>query len=243
MTLAMEPQPSPHVLLVDDDLDLGEQISDYLAVQGFEVTVARNAAEMDRVLESGSIDIVILDLMLPDEDGLSICQRLKGPDHPPVLMLSAIGEDIDRIIGLELGADDYLAKPCVPRELLARLKAILRRRRHVAQAQRPASPAYSFCGFRLDILSRELRAPTGVTVLLTTGEFSLLRAFVERPNRVLTRDELLDAARGEDSETFDRAVDVQLSRLRGKLRHFTAREIIKTYRGAGYLFAEAVVRS
>jgi two-component system OmpR family response regulator len=157
-------------------------------------------------------------------------------------MLSAIGEDIDRIVGLELGADDYLAKPCVPRELLARLKAILRRKRQMAEPERVASLAYGFCGFRLDIMTRELVAPSGVTVLLTHGEFCLLKTFVERPNRVLTRDQLLEAGRGDDSDVFDRAVDVQLSRLRGKLRSFTDRDIIRTYRGAGYLFGEAVTR-
>ncbi len=242
MTLAMNLQSTPHVLVVDDDLDLGEQISDYLGAQGFQVSLARDAAEMDAILEDGEVDIVVLDLMLPGEDGLSICQRLRGPDHPPVLMLSAIGEDVDRIIGLELGADDYLAKPCVPRELLARLKAILRRKRQGAREPRPMSLVYGFCGFRLDVLTHELVAPTGVTILLTSGEFSLLRAFVERPNRVLTRDQLLDAARGENTEIFDRAIDVQLSRLRGKLRNFTNRELIRTHRGVGYLFGESVVR-
>jgi two-component system OmpR family response regulator len=238
----MKLQPTPHVLVVDDDQDLGEQIADYLGAQGFQVTVAHDAPEMDRVLERGEVDIVVLDLMLPGEDGLSICQRLKGPEYPPVLMLSAIGEDVDRIVGLELGADDYMAKPCAPRELLARVKAILRRKRQMGRSAPSPSLAYGFCGFRLDILTRELIAPNGVTVLLTAGEFSLLRAFVEHPNRVMTRDQLLDAARGEDIEVFDRAVDVQLSRLRGKLRDFTDRELIKTYRGAGYLFGEAVTR-
>ncbi len=242
MTLAMKQRPIPHVLVVDDDRDLSEQISDYLGGQGFEVSIAHDGPEMDAVLESGQVDIIVLDLMLPGEDGLSICQRLKGAEHPPVLMLSALGDDVDRIVGLELGADDYLAKPCVPRELLARLKAILRRRRQMAQKAQSSSLTYAFCGFRLDILSRELIAPNGVTVLLTAGEFSLLKAFVERPHRVLTRDQLLDAARGEETEVFDRAIDVQLSRLRGKLRDFTDRELIKTYRGSGYLFSETVSR-
>jgi two-component system OmpR family response regulator len=244
MTLAMKLRPVPHVLVVDDDRELSQEIANYLDAQGFQVSVARDGAEMDSILERGLIDIIVLDLMLPGEDGLSICQRLKGDDHPPVLMLSAIGDDIDRIVGLELGADDYLAKPCVPRELLARLKAILRyRRRQTSPSPSLArSQVYVFCGFRFDILAHELTAPSGVSVLLTSGEFSLLRAFVQRPRCVLTRDELLDAARGEDSDVFDRVIDVQLSRLRRKLASFTDQELVKTYRRAGYMFTEAVVR-
>jgi two-component system OmpR family response regulator len=242
MTLAMQSKHRPHVLLVDDDLDLGKEISNYLEAQGFQVSIARHASEMDLILEAGQVDIVVLDLMLPGEDGLSICQRLKGPEHPPVLMLSAIGGEVDRIVGLELGADDYLAKPCVPRELLARLKAILRRKRRSAHSVCPPLLIYGFCDFRLNVLTHELTAPSGVTVLLTKGEFSLLKAFIERPNRVLTRDQLLDAARGDESEVFDRAIDVQLSRLRSKLRGFTERDLIKTYRGFGYLFSEIVTR-
>jgi two-component system OmpR family response regulator len=242
MTPAMQSQPGPHLLVVDDDAGLLEQISGYLADQGFRVSSARDAVEMDHVLGQGDVDLVVLDLMLPGEDGLSICQRLKGAGRISILMLSAIGEDIDRIIGLELGADDYLAKPCVPRELVARVKAILRQKRQSSAPARAASLAYGFSGFRLDILSRELEAPGGVTVLLTAGEFSLLRAFVERPNEILTRDQLLDAARGENTEVFDRAIDVQLSRLRRKLGDFTDKDLIKTYRGAGYLFSEVVKR-
>jgi two-component system OmpR family response regulator len=242
MNAAMQPQPGPHLLVVDDDAGLLEQISGYLADQGFRVSSARDAVEMDRILGEEDIDLVVLDLMLPGEDGLSICQRLKRDGNPSILMLSAIGEDIDRIIGLELGADDYLAKPCVPRELVARVKAILRQKNKVSAPAKGASLAYSFCGFRLDILSRELEAPGGITVLLTAGEFSLLRAFVERPGEILSRDQLLDAARGENTDVFDRAIDVQLSRLRRKLADFTDKDLIKTYRGAGYLFSEAVKR-
>jgi two-component system OmpR family response regulator len=243
MNLAMKTQPQAHILVVDDDQGLREQIAEYLTDQGFQVFAARDAGEMDTILAAEQIDLVVLDLMLPGEDGLSICQRLKGAQNPSVLMLSAIGEDIDRIIGLELGADDYLAKPCVPRELLARVKAILRQKH--ARTQTPAKPAsliYGFRGFRLDVWTRELTAPNGVSVLLTAGEFSLLHAFVERPNRVLTRDQLLDAARGDETEVFDRAIDVQLSRLRRKLADFIDGEMIKTYRGAGYLFSETVTR-
>ena len=236
------PQTIAHLLVVDDDAGLLEQITGYLSDQGFRVSGAKDAVEMDQVLAGGDVDLVVLDLMLPGEDGLSIVQRLRGPGQPSVLMLSAIGEDVDRIIGLELGADDYLAKPCVPRELLARVKAILRQKRQSSAPPKGNSLAYGFCGFRLDILTRELEAPTGVTVLLTAGEFSLLRAFVERPNEVLTRDQLIESARGEDADVFDRAIDVQLSRLRRKLGDFTNRDLIKTYRGVGYLFSEAVKR-
>ena len=158
-------------------------------------------------------DLIVLDVMMPGEDGLSICRRLTG-EGPPIIMLSAMGEDTDRIVGLELGADDYLAKPCNPRELLARVRAVLRRR---AKTARGDGPALSFAGWRLDLVRRELTVPTGVVVTLSSGEFSLLRAFVERPQRVLTRDQLLECARGADSDVFDRAIDVQISRLRKKL--------------------------
>ena len=219
------------ILVVDDDPGIREVLSDYLTQHGFEVTGAASAAEMDQALASGRTDLIVLDLMMPGEDGLSVVRRLSGT--PPVVMLSAMGEDTDRIVGLELGADDYLAKPCNPRELLARIRAVLRRPR---EDEAPAGAALMFDGWRLDLVRRELARPDGAVVILSAGEFGLLRAFAERPGRVLTRDQLLEAARGADADVFDRAMDVQISRLRKKLDDGSGREMITTIRGEGYRF-------
>jgi len=178
---------------------------------------------------------------MPGEDGLSICRRLAARNGPPVIMLSAMGEEVDRIVGLELGADDYLAKPCNPRELLARIRAVLRRREE-GGGRLSADLGYSFAGFQLDMSRRQLKAPNGVLVLLTAGEFALLLAFLAHPNRVLSRDELLERARGGEADVFDRAIDVQISRLRRKLHACTERELILTYRGSGYMFDADVRR-
>jgi len=241
MMLATNPRPAARVLVVDDDAGLRGEITEYLIDNDFEVYSAPDADEMNAVLAAQSIDILVLDLMLPGEGGLSICQRLQESGRPSILMLSAMGETVDRIVGLELGADDYLGKPCAPRELLARIRAILRRKRG-GLPSRAVSIGYGFCGFRLDVLRRQLQAPNGVTVLLTPGEFTLLHAFLERPDQVLTRDQLLDAARRSDAEIFDRAIDVQISRLRRKLSAFTDREIIATLRGAGYMVSGPIAR-
>jgi two-component system OmpR family response regulator len=232
----------PHVLVVDDDADLSAEIALYLESQGFFVSTAGDASQMDNALAAAPIDIIVLDLMLPGESGLSVCQRLNAAEHPPILILSAIGEDVDRIVGLELGADDYLAKPCLPRELLARLRAILRHTGERGSTPNSASLIYGFRGFRFNLVTRQLIAPTGVAVPLTAGQFLLLRAFVERPKQVMARDELLEASRGDNTDIFDRAIDVQLSRLRGKLSNFTEHALIKTCRGSGYVFDERVIR-
>ncbi len=233
--------PSARILVVDDDPGIRDVLSEFLSRHGYVVDTAADARGMDAALREGAPDLVVLDLMLPGEDGLSICKRLSGAAGPPVIMLSAMGEDTDRIIGLELGADDYLPKPCNPRELLARVKAVLRRRR---EPSGPATlgPSVEFDGWRLDLVRRELTSPTGVVVNLSSGEFNLLRIFVERPERVLTRDQLLDLARGPMSDAFDRAIDVQISRLRRKLDDGTGRDVIRTVRGEGYMFAASVVR-
>jgi two-component system OmpR family response regulator len=181
--------------------------------------------------------------MLPGEDGLAICRRLTGAEGPAVIMLSAMGEETDRIVGLELGADDYLAKPCNPRELLARVRAVLRRRGEPRAPEDNLGAACEFAGWRLDLVRHELRSPGGVVVNLSSGEFSLLRAFVERPQRVLTRDQLLEFARGPQSDAFDRAIDVQISRLRRKLEDGGGTiELIRTIRNEGYLFTPRVSR-
>ena len=231
------------ILVVDDDPDIRGLVCEFLQRHGFLVEAAEDGPAMERALARTPADLVVLDVMLPGEDGLSLTRRLAAGPGTPVIILSAVGEDTDRIVGLEVGADDYLAKPCNPRELLARVRAVLRRRdARDRQAARPGGAVVEFAGWRLDLVRRELRSPRGVLVELSGGEISLLRAFVERPQRVLTRDQLLDYARGPDADAFDRAVDVQVSRLRRKLAAGAAGEIIRTVRNEGYLFLPEVRR-
>jgi two-component system OmpR family response regulator len=227
-------EPGDLILLVEDDPDIRQLIGDYLVPHGFRVAVAADGAEMDREIETERPALVVLDLMLPGEDGLAICRRLSTAGQIPVIMLSALGEETDRIIGLELGADDYLPKPCNPRELLARVRAVLRRRK---SAEPAAGGCYQFAGWSFDTRRRELRSPGGVGTALSAGEFRLLSAFIERPLRVLTRDQLLDIARGPDADVFDRAIDVQVSRLRKKLTAEDGSDLIVTVRSEGYMFA------
>ena len=234
--------PPRQILVVDDDSSLRDHVARYLADHGYLVHTAADAVEMEAVLAAQPIDLMVLDLMLPGEDGLSICRRLAQSGGPAIIMLSAMGEEIDRILGLELGADDYLPKPCSPRELLARVKAVMRRQEEARGDAPKRGKAYYFLGFTLDMLRRQLRAPNGAAILLTAGEFSLLSAFLEHPQRILSRDQLLDLARGGETEVFDRAIDVQISRLRRKLHACADDEVIKTYRGAGYLFDAKVSR-
>ena len=243
MTPAANAFPTPQILVVDDDAELRSGIADYLSQHGYEVIQAGDATAMERALAGAPIDLIVLDLMLPGEDGLSICRRISEAGGPAIIMLSAMGEEIDRILGLELGADDYLAKPCSPRELLARVRAVLRRREEVRTPGPVKGKACHFLGFTLDQVRRQLRAPNGVSILLTAGEFSLLSVFLDHPQRILSRDELIERARGGEADVFDRAIDVQISRLRRKLHDCAPDEVIKTYRGAGYLFDAKVTRS
>ena len=229
----------PRILVVDDDPGIREVLCDYLGQHGYETSGAGSASEMDRALATASIDLIVLDLMMPGEDGLSIVRRLSR-SGPPIVMLSAMGEETDRIVGLELGASDYLAKPCNPRELLARVRAVLRRPNTEDAAQ--GGPALSFAGWRLDMMRRELTRPDGTMVGLSSGEFALLTALAERPGRILTRDQLLEAARGSEADVFDRAMDVQISRLRKKLDDGSGLEMIQTVRGEGYRFDVKVSR-
>jgi two-component system OmpR family response regulator len=229
---------APRILVIDDDPGIREVLTDYLSRHGYQAEGAASAAEMDRAMAVRAPDLIVLDLMMPGEDGLSVCRRLAG-NGPPVVMLSAMGEDTDRIIGLELGADDYLAKPCNPRELLARVRAVLRRPRETIEE---SGPRLSFAGWRLDLVRRELTRPDGRTTVLSAGEFALLRAFAEAPRRVLSRDQLLERARNADSDVFDRAIDVSISRLRKKLDDGSGLELIQTLRGEGYMFDARVER-
>jgi two-component system OmpR family response regulator len=224
----------PRVLIVDDDADIRDGLVEVFERAGFAASSAGDVAAMEKALASKGADLIVLDLMMPGEDGLSACKRLSGKGRPPIIMLSALGDDADRIVGLEIGADDYLAKPCNPRELVARARAVLRRARDAEEAL--SAEAVRFAGFRLDIPRRELNDPDGVVIPLSTGEFRLLRAFVEHPQRVLSREQLLDYAFDNDADVFDRAVDVQVSRLRRKLERPGGPEIIRTVRGEGYLF-------
>ena len=234
---------APHILIVDDDREIRDLTGRYLRKHGFRVDSAADAKAMDRLLRDGRFDLVVLDLMLPGEDGLSICRRLRAATRIPIVMLTAVAEDTDRIIGLEIGADDYLTKPFNPRELLARIRAVLRRAERPGAADEAAEGSFAFAGWRLDPARRELRDPGGVLVELTAGEFDLLAALVERPRRVLSRERLLDLTRGRDAQPFDRSVDVQVSRLRRKIEPDPKNpEFIKTVRSGGYIFTLKVER-
>ena len=240
---ALAKVPDRRVLVVDDDTELREQVMGYLREHGYEVRGARDGVEMQRLLDAGVADLVVLDVMMPGEDGLSLCKKLSAEGRRGIIMLSAMGQEVDRVLGLELGADDYLAKPCSPRELLARVRAVFRRLEETAAAPRPRGAVYRFAEFVLDTGRRRLRSPTGTTILLTSGEYALLQAFLERPQAILSRDRLLDVARGDHSDVFDRAVDVQICRLRRKLHTFAEGELIKTIRGVGYVLDVPVARA
>lgn len=221
------------LLVVDDDQELRTLIAEFLAGSGYAVTSAGNAAEMDAALAADTYDLIVLDLMMPGEDGLSVLRRMRGNGRPGIIMLSAMGEDTDRIVGLEVGADDYLAKPCNPRELLARVRAVLRRRAELPGAAAPAGQSRRFGMWTLDIVQRRLARSGTAPVQLTDAEFRTLTAFLDRPQRVLTRDQLIEHAKGLSSDVFDRAIDVTISRLRKKL---APEDPIRTVRNEGYMF-------
>ncbi len=223
---------APRILVVDDDPDLRGLIADFLRANSLAVETAGDGVELDARLAAQSFDLIILDLMMPGEDGLSIVRRLRRPDRPAVIMLSAMGDDMDRIIGLEVGADDYLAKPCNPRELLARVRAVLRRR--AGDAGTAQGPRRRFGEWTLDLVERSVARIGQPAAALTDAEFRVLAAFLDRPQRVLSRDQLIDHAKGADAEMYDRAIDVTISRLRKKLG---PDDPIRTVRNEGYLFA------
>ena len=225
------------ILVVDDDAGLRELLQDYLTAQGYQVAAVADGVGMEAHLAGHAVDLVILDLMLPGEDGLSLARKLRAQGDLPIIMLSARGEDVDRIIGLEVGADDYLAKPFNPRELLARIRALLRRNEKAHTTVEMTKPeAHHFGSFLLNMVSRDLHK-NGIAVALTAGEFNLLRIFVEHPNRVLSRDGIMDMLKGYERSPFDRSIDVRVTRLRRKIEDDpNTPSYIRTVWGEGYLF-------
>jgi two-component system OmpR family response regulator len=238
-------ETSPHILVVDDDREIRDLLARFLEKHRMRVTVARDAREARRVWTAGHYHIVVLDLMLPGESGLDLARWMRTQSDVPIVMLTAMGEETDRIIGLELGADDYVPKPFNPRELLARIRAVLRRAgESVPRGADPAGRSLRFSGWTLEPARRRLLNPDAVEVPLTGGEYDLLVALVERANRVLTRDMLLDLLRGRQAGPFDRAIDVAISRLRRKLEDDGRNaQLIKTVRGGGYVLAATVERA
>jgi two-component system, OmpR family, response regulator len=234
-------QGAPHILIVDDHREIRELVSRALAKEGFRVSVAADGHAMHKVLADSRIDIILLDLMLPGEDGLSLCRSLRAQSKIPIIMLTAKGDEVDRVIGLEMGADDYLPKPFGSRELIARIRAVLRRSQDASSPASERPKRYHFDRWRLDVGARELVRDDGTTLPLSTGEYDLLIALVERPQRVLSRDQLLDLARGRGASALDRSIDTQVSRLRKKLEQDPSDpKIIKTVWGGGYVFTPAV---
>jgi len=229
---------SKTIALVEDDDEIGRMVRDLLEREGYVVHLASSAVAFDAIRTRVTADLFILDVMLPGEDGLSLCRRIRTSDQTPILMLTARGDEIDRVIGLEVGADDYLVKPFGPRELVARVRALLRRAEH-----RPAEHSnrcFSFGDFIIDVDGRSLRTRDATPVSLTSAEFDLLTCFVQRPRRVLSRDSILDSIRGRSAEPFDRTVDMLISRLRRKLDQASPSQVIATVRNGGYLLTVPV---
>jgi two-component system, OmpR family, response regulator len=239
----------PHILVVDDERRIRTMLSRYLADEGYRVSEAADGAAMRQVLERETVDLVLLDLVMPGEDGLSLARHIRQRSEIPVIMLTGKGELIDRVVGLEAGADDYIAKPFHLREVLARIRTVMRRVHPQPAPALPQAPSLKddagetlvFQGWKFDLLKRELRRPDGRLVPLTAGEFDLLRVFARNPNRVLDRDHLMTLVKGRDWAAFDRAIDTQVVRLRKKIEPDPQNpELIKTVRGAGYIFAASV---
>lgn len=236
-----------HILVVDDEQHIRTMLRRYLTEEGFRVSDAADGAAMRAIFDREAVDLVLLDLMMPGEDGLSLARYIRQRSTTPIIMLTGKGELIDRVVGLEAGADDYIAKPFHLREVLARIRTVLRRAHPAATPDKTsASKASSgevlaFQDWRLDLLRRELRHADNSIVALTTGEFELLRVFALNPNRVLNRDQLMDMVKGREWAAYDRAIDTQVVRLRKKIERDPSKpELIKTVRGAGYIFATAV---
>ena len=233
---------SAHILVVDDHRDIRETLSRYLIKNGMRATPAESAAAARKILKAAAIDLVVLDIMMPGEDGLSLCRSLRETGDTPIILLTAMVEETDRIVGLEVGADDYVTKPFNPRELLARIRAVLRRVHAVPKARDPVeAPGLTFSNWILNIDRRELIDKAGVATSLSTGEFHLLVAFLKRPRMVLSREQLMDLTSGRMPEAFDRAVDNSVSRLRKKIEEDPKNPtLIKTIWGGGYMFTASV---
>ncbi|MBD8876291.1 response regulator [Roseibium polysiphoniae] len=230
-----------HILVVEDDSEIGALIDRHLSSNGWKVSLARDAAEMDRVIANARIDLVVLDLMLPGEDGLSICRRLRGQGNMPIIIVSAKSDDFDRVVGLEVGADDYLAKPFNPRELIARIRAMFRRMDMGMASAAVSGKVLAFEGWRLDCAQRDLLNPEQAEVSLTPAEFDLLQVMAERPGRVLSRDQLSDLAHGSNPTGSGRNIDILISRVRSKLEAGgAAYQFIRTVRSGGYEFVAEV---
>ena len=234
--------PEDHIFVVDDDREIRTLLGEYLQKNGYRVMLCADGRALRTALDHAAPDLIVLDLMLPGEDGLTLCRDLRAKSNVPVIMLTARGEETDRIIGLEMGADDYVPKPFSPRELLARIKSVLRRARALPENMQPDyAHEIRFAGWTLDVTARHLVGPDGVIVALSGTEYKLLRVFLAHPNRVLNRDQLIDLMLSRDASPFDRSIDVQVSRLRHRLgdggREAT---LIKTVRGEGYVLSVPV---
>ena len=233
-----------HLLVVDDDRDIRQLVGDYLQRNGYRVSLAADGSGMQETLATTHIDLIVLDLMLPGDDGLTLCRKLRAAPETaglPILMLTARGDAVDRIVGLEMGADDYLPKPFEPRELLARIRNILRRAHARPEREPSHAPRHRFAGWLLDTGLRQLTSPEGVVVPLSGAEYRMLLTFLEHPQRVLNRDRIMDLTRGRDADPFDRSIDLQISRLRQKLGDDArAPVLIKTVRNEGYILATPV---
>lgn len=243
MTSTETGQPQAHILVVDDDPQIRELLQEYLAENALRVSVALNGAQMSQILADEVIDLVILDLRLAGEDGMTIARMLRDQSAIPIVMLTGVRDEADRVMGLELGADDYLTKPFSPRELLARIRTVLRRTKStaLATAQRREVRAYRFADFELNLRTRRLKQRDTQNIELTNGEFNLLAALLAAPERILSRDQLLESSRVYDNEVYDRSIDVQVLRLRRKIESDPSRpQFIVTERGVGYIFKSAV---
>ncbi len=231
-----------HILIVDDDAEIRQLLSRYLEKNGLQATTVGDGRAMWRALDGATFDLIVLDLMLPGDDGLTLCRTLRAKSDIPIIMLTARGDETDRIVGLEMGADDYLPKPFSARELLARIKVILRRARSLPPNLRPdASARLRFAGWVLDTVQRHLISPSGVVTPISGAEYRLLRVFLDHPNRVLNRDQLLDLSQGKEAGPLDRSIDVQVSRLRHRLGDDPRDpQLIKTVRSEGYVLAATV---
>jgi two-component system OmpR family response regulator len=243
--MAQTMERSDHILIVDDDAEIRSLLTRYLEKNGLRATAVADGRAMWRALDGGAFDLVVLDLMLPGDDGLTLCRTLRTKSDIPVLMLTARGDETDRIVGLEMGADDYLPKPFNPRELLARIKVILRRTRSLPPNLQPQDETVlRFAGWQLDTARRQLVSPDGVVTPIGGAEYKLLRVFVEHPNRVLSRDQLLDLTQGREADPLDRSIDVQVSRLRQRLGDDPrSPALIKTVRGEGYVLSVPVEKA